>query len=100
MAPAGVGRDVKITVRAGGQISKETPIVRFAKPTVSHVQPVHASPGDEITVTGTSFGAENTAPLVTIGGHPCKTSSWINDTNVLCTVPQGVGTWWCVRARL
>ena len=77
MAPAGVGRDVKITVRAGGQISEETPIVRFAKPTVSQIQPLHASPGDEITVTGSGFGAENTAPLVTIGGHPC------NDETVL-----------------
>jgi len=92
VAPSGAGRDVKITVRAGGQISEETPIVRFLRPVVSTVIPKHASPGDEITVKGSGFGAENTAPLVTLGGHPCTSTSWVNDTIVLCDVPQGVGT--------
>jgi len=90
-APAGVGKNLDVTVRVAAQVSKPKTGFAFAKPTVTEVKPARAPAGAEVTIVGTGFGTEDSVPVVDVGGRPCDATSWIKDSQVLCKVPVGVG---------
>ena len=91
VVPKGVGADVPVTVRVDGQASKPKKVLEYSVPTIDRIEPTKAAASTEITVIGANFGAEDTGPVVVVGGHACTSSSWVSESAVLCELPVGVG---------
>jgi hypothetical protein len=68
--------------------------VSYQPPNVVAIQQTGtlARGGFDITVTGSSFGAQDFAPMVLVAGSPCKASVWVSDALVVCrSAPAGLG---------
>ena len=46
----------------------------------------------EATVSGNDFGAADYTPSGRSGGSTCEASAWLSHSEVVCTVPAGIGT--------
>jgi len=116
VTPPWVGRSHDLLVRyKSGSIEKlsvANNYVSFPAPTIKIIEPVQVTAGTSviITITGTSFGANNTdvigALRTSTGENPCAPLTLISDTSALCylfpmtgqqldgNIVVGVGTPW------
>jgi len=97
-SPPGVGGKLAVgaTIRQGIQEVDLTYLqtVSYQSPTVTSVKPnkTLARGGFDVTVTGTSFGTKDYAPMVIVNGIPCDSTEWVSDTEVICKgAPPGLG---------
>jgi hypothetical protein len=58
------------------------------KPVVASVSPSSGSPGTQVTVTGSNYGASQGSSTVTVGGVKADVVSWSN-TKIVIIVPEG-----------
>jgi len=56
-------------------------------PLITSLSPNSGTPGDSVTITGTSFGSAQGASTVTFNGVTATVQSWSN-TSIVVTVPQ------------
>jgi len=64
-------------------------IVDMPEPVISAISPTAGAAGDEITISGTSFGEADASSQVFFGGTAAGYESW-SDTLITCKVPTGI----------
>jgi len=101
VTPPWVGRshDLLVTYNSGSiyKLSVADNYVSFPAPTVKLIEPVQVTAGTAviITVTGTSFGNNNTdvigALITSNGENPCSPLQLVSDTSALCHLQPKTG---------
>eukprot|EP00163_Fabomonas_tropica_P033242 TRINITY_DN863_c0_g1_i5.p1 TRINITY_DN863_c0_g1~~TRINITY_DN863_c0_g1_i5.p1 ORF type:complete len:6170 (-),score=768.16 TRINITY_DN863_c0_g1_i5:895-19404(-) len=92
---SGTGHSVFLTV--GGQTSSISSSFTYNSPTIGSLTPTKrkTNGGQFLTVTGTNFGPHDSGPgtpiNIRLGGTDCTASVHLSDTQVRCTVPEGIG---------
>lgn len=87
--PAGSGRSLPIAVTVTGRTSHIKHGFSYLPPKIDRVVPASGpAVGQIITLLGANFGARKSERLYAkIGGKPCETLRWLNDSRLLCAVP-------------
>jgi hypothetical protein len=93
---AGVGAASDIAVTVQGNYSTVPRAFSYDKATVTAMQPTgvtySTAGGPMITLYGSGFGSKDLGQQVVVGGiTPCQTSLYVSDTEMHCSIPQGVG---------
>merc|ERR1711871_1418440 len=93
--PKGAGYDLPVIVTVEGVSSPPTVFYTYDGPRVLSVVPnlIPTSGGVRIDVKGTSFGIDTkeTEMKVLVGGKVCENVKWVNDTDLSCVAPPGMG---------
>lgn len=75
----------------GGTSNAQTFTINATTPKVDGVNPTTGSPGTQVTITGSNFGADQGGSSVTIGVVNATVVSW-SDTKIVVTVPPGASS--------
>jgi hypothetical protein len=92
----GVGAASDIVVTVEGNYSIVPRAFSFDAPKVSSIQPTGVTystfGGPMVTVYGSGFGSQDVGQQVVVDKDtPCRTSTYVSDTEMTCSVPPGVG---------
>jgi len=101
--PPGQGAGVLVHVRKGAQRTQERVTFSYEKPIVFAVDPVAASTvgGEVLRVLGINMGtASGWIDSVYVGAKLCRAPQLINDNEVRCITPEGVGKGHVVRVTV
>ena len=74
----------------------------YLPPVVDSVVPALSRTAGNTTVviTGSNFGTRDVVPVITIGGTPCISQTWITHSRIDCETPPGVGAEHVVRVTV
>jgi large repetitive protein len=94
--PKGAGYDLPVVVTVEGISSPPTAFYTYDGPRVLSVVPnvIPTAGGVHIDVRGTSFGIDTKEAemKVLVGGKVCEHIKWVNDTDLSCVAPAGMGS--------
>ena len=78
------------------------PMFSYLPPTIESVVPglARTAGNTSVVISGANFGTRDVVPVITIGGAPCISQTWITHSRIDCVVPPGVGTGHVVRATV
>jgi len=104
IAPMGVGKGLLVLVSAGNQQTVADQVFTFDPPEISEVvadssqrdaDGVIISPtqgGGHLLIRGRNFGTDPKLSFATVGGVSCSHWQILNDNQIDCTIPPGVGS--------
>jgi hypothetical protein len=78
------------------------PTFSYLPPAIESIVPglARTAGNTSVVVSGSNFGTRDVVPVITIGGTPCISQTWVTHSRIDCTVPPGVGTGHVVRATV
>jgi len=89
---SGSGRAYKVQMVIFNQSNVDSTRFSYAVPVIDSVQPILASSGAVVTVSGKSFGVVVTDISIKLGMYDCMDVAMLaNHTRLTCTVPSGEG---------
>ena len=77
-----------VSVTVGGVVSNTLGFAVTATPSITDVSPNTATPGTQVTITGSGFGSAQGSGTARLGSTFASVSSW-SDTSILATVAPG-----------
>ncbi|EFA77044.1 IPT/TIG domain-containing protein [Heterostelium album PN500] len=91
--PPGIGNNQTFVIFVGNQTTDQKHYFDYNKPKISSISKSKTD-GEQITLAGTNFVPLNVEPRnsnLTIGTQACNNIVWSSDTQILCTIPKGIG---------
>ena len=81
-----------VVVTVGGLLSNAVAFTVVVPPNITSLSETQGSVGDSVTITGTNFGASQSASTVTFNGTSAGTATAWSDLSITVNVPAGATT--------